>query len=354
MSDQTKSKRTSKPTRTLGSMTAFAIGATLAFGIWGDTETHAAPRTKQSAVQTAPSQNRPSTAEKDAAQDPKYLNFGEPEVVIIDETTGEVISDNRPMTYLSQSNSNQQKPRQGQAPRAPKAPPAQKPVPAPSPTPANDPIPTPEPTPAPQDPCLQYGWLDPRCPSSGGGYGGGGYGGGGYGGYDPSDPVGKIRDIVNLGKEIWDIVQQNRPITKYEHNYATAVPASITDWRDLESWQVPRSILVSLAYKNMFGGEVVKFSYRILYTYGGKLDNKGLYLTNATIVPHNLKVSWGYTFDAKVDVPSVINVGNKANPIAGMEMLLKWTVSTALKETTETSSYFIKGDGSMKDISKGN
>lgn len=348
MSEKTKSKRTLKPKLTQ-SNTVVGLILLLSFGIWGDTESQAAsnqpPTVQSSASQTA---GQPSKAEKDAAQDPRYLNFGKPEVVIIDESSGEVISDNRPMTYLSLRNQGQQKPRNGQAPNAGSAP---RPQPAQQPTPATDPSPTPDPTPpSSQDPCTTYGLFDPRCPLYNGG--------GGY--YDPSypsygnDPISKARDIINLGKEIWDIVQQNRPITKYESNYATAVPASVTDWRDLSDWQIPRSVLVSVAYKNLFGAEVVKFAYRILYTYGGKLDDKGLYLTNATIVPHNLKVSWGYSVDAKVDVPSVINVGNRANPIAGMEMLLRWTVSTALKETTETSSYFIRGDGALKDISRGN
>lgn len=337
MSEKTKSKSKLKPRMTQSTCLFAGSILVLSFGVWGDVESQAASYQPASTEQSrAKEKDKPSNAEKDAAQDPRYLNFGKPEVIIIDETTGEVISDNRPMTYLSLSNS-------GSPTRS---------QPAPQPKPATHPTPTPAPS-ASQDACAAYGLFDPRCPLYNSNAGSSGY-------YDPSypsygnDPISKARDIINLGKEIWDIIESNRPITKVESNYATAVPASVTDWRDLSEWKMPRSVLVSVAYKNLFGAEVVRFAYRILYTYGGKLDNKGLYLTNATIVPHQLNVSWGYSVDAKVDVPSVINVGNRANPIAGMEILVKWTVSTVLKETTETSSYFIRGDGSLRDISSGN
>lgn len=171
----------------------------------------------------------------------------------------------------------------------------------------------------------------------------------------PVDEADLILDkIINMGKKVWAIVEAGKPVVNMTTNVASAVPQGLSRWDQLGGWEIPKARVYRAVYKNGYGASVVEFKYRVIYTYGGNVGGKGRYLTQVTVVPDTLNVAWGYTFNAEVTVPSVVNMGNSTDPMAGMELMVHWKVDTVMKHSESSTSYFVKGDGSFVDMTNGN
>ena len=159
-----------------------------------------------------------------------------------------------------------------------------------------------------------------------------------------------IEEIINLGKKIWEIVEAGRPVVDVKTDVADALPKGIENWGVLENWRTPISKTYEVEYKNLLGMKVVRFSYRILYTYGGSYQGKGQYLTRITVVPADLYVAWGFNFSATAQVPSVTNAGTNLDPLAAAELLVKWSIDNPINHAESTESYYVRGDGILKDL----
>lgn len=156
-----------------------------------------------------------------------------------------------------------------------------------------------------------------------------------------------VDQIINIGQKIWGIIDAGRPVVNVNLAMANALPRGLSCWADLENWSVPQSKVYQVSYENGFGSEVVTFNYRITFVGGGSYNGVGKYITNAQIVPATLDVGWGFTFNAQAEVPAVFNMGSKADPLAGMQMMMKWSVDTALQHVRESDSYHISGDNTL-------
>jgi hypothetical protein len=153
-------------------------------------------------------------------------------------------------------------------------------------------------------------------------------------------------DIVAIGQKVWQIVEANKPVVTTETPVAYALPRGLSCWADLQNWQPPRTQSYEVSYKNGFGMEVVKFRFRLHYTYGGgRAEGIGRYLANVTVMPADLEVLWGYTFNASVEVGQAVNLGTLDNPTAGLELNVKWGVKTVIKESQNSFHFFVQGDG---------
>jgi hypothetical protein len=155
-------------------------------------------------------------------------------------------------------------------------------------------------------------------------------------------------DIINIGKQVWEIIKNNGPVLEARTMNAHALPRGVECWDEMAEWQMPRSELYQVTYKNAYNMDVVKFRFRLLYTYGGSYNGVGRYLTNATIQYANVEVLWGFIFNASVEVPQVVNMGPVTAPMAGMQLTLNWSINTrpiTLKRSVNSASFFVTGDG---------
>ncbi len=172
--------------------------------------------------------------------------------------------------------------------------------------------------------------------------------------FDQVSPIKKLEvevdTIINIGKKIWVIVEAGRPVVNIELNTASAMPSGISNWQQLAGWKSPRSSIFRVSYSNLYGMNVVDFTYRVIFTYGGNFNGKGHYVTGATIVPSSLDVAWGFTFKAQVEIPTVINLGQVENPIGGIQMNVNWVVGSVLKQSQTRASYFVDGLGAFKQL----
>lgn len=154
--------------------------------------------------------------------------------------------------------------------------------------------------------------------------------------------------ILNLGAKLYDLLVANGPLVTAKTKTANALPAGISCWNQLENWSLPRSETYRVSYKNLYGITMVDLQFRLVYSYGGRIGNIGRYLSNATIQYKKLDAKWGMVVDADVEIPEVLNIGSRENPVAAMELTLNWSVTTrpiALRKIVNSATFLIVGDG---------
>ena len=177
-------------------------------------------------------------------------------------------------------------------------------------------------------------------------------GGDNPGGVDINGTLDTIDKVVNLAEKIWDLIAKGQPVVNIAVNYANAVPFGLTHWTQLQGWSKPSTRKYEFVMKNLYGMEVVKVLYQVHWTYGGNYQGKGKFLTGVTVEPLSVNTSWGYNLDLTAEVPdsTIANVGTSADPIASMQVQLKWKVHTIAKDMQEKAIYYVQGDGLMQEL----
>lgn len=156
--------------------------------------------------------------------------------------------------------------------------------------------------------------------------------------------------IIDVAFKVWDIVVAGKPVVNVHYKNVAALPMiSNGDWTQLTGWQNERTITYSVSAKNAYGIKTVDLEYQLKLRAGGGLNGVGKYIASARVVPSKVDVKWGYNIDVSVEVPTIINVGTKANPIAAINMDVKYKVSTILRSYSKTEFYEVHGDGMIKN-----
>jgi hypothetical protein len=156
-----------------------------------------------------------------------------------------------------------------------------------------------------------------------------------------------IQQLITLGKEIWQIVKDGAPTINFTSDVATVIPMGAECAFKMSNWSPPRSKTFEMVYKNKFGGEMIYFTYKVIYSFGGKFQGKGAYLANVSIHPVDIRLFWGQSFDAFVKTAKAINVGSDEEPVAGLEISLEWEIKNPVMETQAHRSYFVDGNGQL-------
>lgn len=164
--------------------------------------------------------------------------------------------------------------------------------------------------------------------------------------------IDNISVIANLMEKIFGIIEANQPVVNIAVNYANAVPLGITHWTQLQGWSKPAVQNYSFTANGAFGSQALKVDYQVHWIYGGNYQGKGKFLTGVTIEPLSVTTAWGYNVDLTAEVPdlTIANVGTSADPIASMQVKLKWKVHTILKDIQQEAIYYVQGDGLMEPI----
>lgn len=159
-----------------------------------------------------------------------------------------------------------------------------------------------------------------------------------------------IGQIIAVGKQIWQIVVDNKPVVHTQLPVAHALPRGIECWTDLETWDAPVANSYGVTYTNLLGMNVVDYQFTVLHSPQGSLNGQGQFIANATAIPRSLNVFWGYNMESEVKVGQVLNMGSHQNPMAGMEMSIHWRVRTPIIDNQNTIHFFVKGDGEQKRL----
>ncbi len=176
--------------------------------------------------------------------------------------------------------------------------------------------------------------------------------GGGVDWTNVNNTIDAIDKIVNLMEKIFGIIEKNQPVVNLNVNYANAVPYGTSHWTQLQGWSRPATKRYAFSMKNGYGVDVVKVTYQVHYTHSGNFQGKGKFLTGVTVEPLNVETAWGYKVSLTAEVPdsTVANVGTHDDPIASMQVQLKWTVHTIVKDIQSKAIYYVQGDGLIQEI----
>ena len=146
------------------------------------------------------------------------------------------------------------------------------------------------------------------------------------------DGVGVIIDkIVNLGKKIWAVVENGRPVVNVSSVYANAIPAGARS-SDLENFSELQFQSIRHQGVNLYGVTVYEVVYTLVHRFGGTFQGRGAYLEGVTVLPQKVEVLWGYNVDLKVEQVSAVNTGSSENPVASLAMQTSLNVRTVLQE----------------------
>ena len=170
---------------------------------------------------------------------------------------------------------------------------------------------------------------------------------------DAGKVIGLAKELGALGEDIYKLVQKGKP-----HNMTSYSPISViprvngnnVDIFETENWKMPTRATYEIIYKNLFGMEVVKFRYSVIFSYGGTYQGKGAYLTATQIVPVSIMTSFGFDFSAIMKLQGIQNHGTKENPVAGAIITMEYTVETVIQASLESDSYHLTGRGGFKQL----
>lgn len=164
--------------------------------------------------------------------------------------------------------------------------------------------------------------------------------------------VALLDQIVNLVDKVFTIIAKGQPVVNINVNYANAVPYGISHWTQLQGWKAPMTKRYGFYCKNLYGMKVVDVEYQVHYTYGGNYNGVGKYLTGVTVEPLKVDTAWGYNVDMVAEVPdsTITNVGTAENPIAAMQVQLRYKIHTIIKDSQEKEIFYVRGDGQFKHL----
>lgn len=168
-----------------------------------------------------------------------------------------------------------------------------------------------------------------------------------------SSPKIDIPGLIQIGKDIWQIIEENKPIFNDAYDAVSILPKGTTSPVELSSWQFPMVKEFLVVLKSKAGMEMIRFNYRVVYSYGGQFDSKGLFLSGITVEPKQVKVAWGYELNVTGQVVNVSNMGTIEDPLVGAEVRVTWGVKTKLQETKSSHRYYVRGDGLFLNQSDG-
>lgn len=159
-----------------------------------------------------------------------------------------------------------------------------------------------------------------------------------------------LDQVVNIGKKVWTLIEAGKPVVNMKTDVATALPYGARCWMDLQTWEAPKAKTYSVTYKNIYGADVVRFSYRVVYLHGGSVDGKGAYVGYAAIEPSEVYVAWGWSFNAETSTPAVYNMGTKDSPIGGLNLQVNYKIETVFNTIRISRAYSVSGNGQMQAL----
>lgn len=174
---------------------------------------------------------------------------------------------------------------------------------------------------------------------------------------NPGESVGRViaigRDLVALGESVYELVKKGRPTTKTTYAPISVIPkvdGQPADIFETEDWSVPRKRTYEVKYRNLYNVVITHFKFSVVYSYGGKYQGKGAYLTAVQVIPEYVKTLWGWDFEATMKLGGIQNQGSRLNPVAGATVMIEYTTSSVMNTVTRVSSFFITGKGELKRL----
>lgn len=168
------------------------------------------------------------------------------------------------------------------------------------------------------------------------------------------------KDVVALGEAIYSLVEHGRPKVTTDYAPIDILPRDPSNTEadpakkyavspfDMEGFSMPVEKMITAKVKSPTGAAPVVFQYKVVYSYGGSYNGVGKYLTGINIIPANVQVAHGWTFNSTMKLTGMMNHGTRQNPIVGAMITIKYSMSSMTQAFERNDTIYINGDGSMK------
>jgi len=152
-----------------------------------------------------------------------------------------------------------------------------------------------------------------------------------------------ISTIIAIGKAVWEIVKDGKPVVDYKTDWAGAVPQGVS-WSSLEGFKDARWGPFQWEFENVFT-TTVKFHWYFAWSCKGSYNGHGAFIMNAGASVEEIYAAWGFTVGVTCTVDSnPVNYGSKVDPIAGLAVEVTLSVSTVLQSYTERCRVSLRGN----------
>lgn len=161
-----------------------------------------------------------------------------------------------------------------------------------------------------------------------------------------TDPFG-IQSWITIAEKVWKIIVDNQPTATVATKRVSVLPVAQQDWQQMENWKGPMVKSYEVKGKNLLGMTVMSLTYTVAYNYGGQINGQGAFLANATIIPSDVYVAWGFKLEVDAEVGDTVNMGDKNAPIPGVDIGTHWKVGSVMTKAEGRDVFFLKGNGEM-------
>jgi len=160
-----------------------------------------------------------------------------------------------------------------------------------------------------------------------------------------------ISTIITIGKTVWEIIKDGKPVVDYKDDWAGAIPKGVS-WTDLEGFKDYRWGPFGWDFNNILGMDNVKFSWNFIWSCKGSYNGHGSFIMNAGASIIEIYAAWGYTVNVNVSVDKTpVNYGTKVDPIAGIAVEVTLDLKSVLQSFTERCRVSLRGDCSAAQVS---
>jgi len=162
-----------------------------------------------------------------------------------------------------------------------------------------------------------------------------------------------ISTIIAIGKFVWEIIKDGKPVVNYKSDWAGAVPKGVA-WNELEGFKDYRWGPFGWDFNNILGMNNVKFRWNFVWSCKGSYNGHGAFIMNAGASIVEIYAAWGYTVNVQCTVDkNPINYGTKVNPIAGLAVEVTFDLRSVLQSFTERCRVSLRGNCQSAKVSCG-
>jgi hypothetical protein len=175
----------------------------------------------------------------------------------------------------------------------------------------------------------------------------------------PKNPIDEIAimidSLIAIGKKIWPIIEAGRPVITNGLIPAISILPHMEGNNgvlyQMANWSFPTAKSYRLSYKNIYGFEVIGFTYTIYFQYAGSLNGVGKYLTSLSVQASDIYAAWGgFKFNVTSELVSIANVGTQNSPIASGIIKVNCIAKSILNEDQSSQSFYVDGNGGFAII----
>ena len=161
--------------------------------------------------------------------------------------------------------------------------------------------------------------------------------------------------LIAIGQKIWKIVESGKPVQDISGVIpsVSVLPRGLEDGGslyDMFGWSEPIVKSFNLDYKNAVGATVITLRFSVMMQYGGTDGKGGVYLSGVSIVPDQVKVAWGWDFNAQTRLINITNRGTAENPIAAATLELAYQVKNAETNESKRIRFFVDANGKINQL----